>query len=161
MRARTVALALSLLVAFYLVTLGWRGVVLVRQGGVVPVLLGAGLLLLPVVGAWAVVRELRFGRATELLARDAEAAGRLPVDDMPRSPSGRLDRSAADAWFAGFRGEVERAPQDPVAWFRLACGYDAAGDRRRARAAMRHAVALHRAGAGASDPPGRGPASGS
>ncbi len=151
MRSRTVALALSLVVAFYLVTLGWRGVVLVRQGGTVPVLLGLGVLLLPLVGAWAVVRELRFGRSTELLAREAEAAGRLPLDDMPRAPSGRLDRSAADAWFAGFRAEVEQAPQDAVAWFRLACGYDAAGDRRRARAAMRHAVAL-RSGTGRGAP---------
>ncbi len=142
MRARTTAILLSLAVAFYLVTLGWRGVVLLRSGETVGVLIGVGLLLLPLVGAWAVVRELRFGRSTELLAREAEAAGRLPVDDMPRTSSGGVDRSAADAWFARFRAEVDEAPQDAIAWFRLACGYDAAGDRRRARAAMRHAVQL-------------------
>jgi hypothetical protein len=141
-RARTLALVLSALVVLYLVALGWRGVVLVREGGAVPVTLGLGILLLPVVGVWAVWRELRFGRATQALAERAERAGRLPPDDVPRTPSGRVDRDAAQAWFVPFRAVVEAAPDDPVAWFRLACAYDGAGDRRRARAAMRHALSL-------------------
>ncbi len=146
MRARTTALLLTGVLAFYLVTLGWRGLLLVAEGGALRVTLGLALLVLPAVAAWAVWRELRFGRATQALAAELEAAGRLPEDTLPRRPSGRVDRAAADAWFEQFRAEVDAAPDDAGAWFRLACAYDAAGDRRRGREAMRHAVALHRPG---------------
>ncbi len=143
MRARTSALIAFGVLVVYLVAVGWRGVLLVLDGGLVAVLLGLALLALPVVGLWAVLRELRFGRATEVMARQLEERGELPVDDLPRSPAGRIDRAAADAWFEGFRREVDATPSSWEAWFRLALGYDAAGDRRRARAAMRRAAALH------------------
>jgi hypothetical protein len=139
---RWAALAFAVLV-LYLVAIGWRGVVLLRIGGVVPVLLGLALLALPLVGLWAVAREWRFGTATEAMARELEARGQLPVDELPRSAGGRVDRAAADAWFETFRREVDAEPESWSAWFRLALGYDAAGDRRRARAAMRRAAELH------------------
>ena len=145
MRARTSALIAFTVLVVYLVAIGWRGVLLLRTGGVVGVLLGLALLALPAVGLWAVLRELRFGRATEMLARELEDRGLLPVDDLPRSPGGRIDRAAADAWFERFRREVDERPSSWEAWFRMALGYDAARDRRRARAAVRHAVDLHSA----------------
>lgn len=144
MRARTTALLLAAVVALYLAALGWRGVLLLGSGEPVGVALGVGLLVLPLVGAWAVVRELRFGRDTERLAAELDAVGGLPVDDLPRRPSGRVERAAADALYARHRAEVDAAPQDWAAWFRLSCAYDAAGDRKRARAAMRHAIDLRR-----------------
>jgi cytochrome c-type biogenesis protein CcmH/NrfG len=142
-RARWTAFGLAIVVGLYLVAIGWRGVLLLGSDSAVGVGLGAGLLVLPLVGAWAVIRELGFGRATQRLADDLAAAGGLPVDELPRRPSGRVERPAADALFAQCRAEVDAAPDDAGAWFRLACAYDVAGDRRRARAAMRHAVALH------------------
>jgi cytochrome c-type biogenesis protein CcmH/NrfG len=137
---------LSAVLLFYLVTLGWRAVALIRQGGLLEVLLGLGILALPLLGGWALWRELRFGRATEHLARDLEARGLLPEDTLPRRPSGRPDRAAADAWFEQFRTETATSPDQWESWFRLACAYDAAGDRKRARAAMRHAISLRSAG---------------
>ena len=145
MRARTSALIAFAVLVVYLAAIGWRGVILLRSGSVVGVLLGLALLALPAVGLWAVLRELSFGRATERMARELEARGLLPADDLPRSPGGRIDRSAADAWFEGFRREVDERPSSWEAWFRMALGYDAAGDRRRARAAMRRAAELHAA----------------
>jgi len=139
---RGAALAFAALVV-YLVAVGWRGVLLLRTGGPLPVLLGLALLALPLVGLWAVVREWRFGIATQALAGELAERGELPVDDLPRTPGGRVQRAAAQTWFDALRGEVEAEPDSWAAWFRLALGYDAAGDRRRARAAMRHAVALH------------------
>lgn len=143
MKAKWIAVGLAVVVLFYLVTLGQRGWVLVRSGEPGAVALGVGVLLLPLLVAWAVARELRFGTATERMARELDGEGGLPVDDLPRTPGGRVERSAADAAFARYRGETEEAPSDWRAWFRLACAYDVAGDRRRARAAMRHAVSLH------------------
>ena len=91
-------------------------------------------------GARARVRPplRRAGRTT----RRRRAA--CPVDDLPRRPSGRVDRGAADAQFARMREETEATRTSWRAWFRLALAYDAAGDRTRARAAARHAIALTR-----------------
>ncbi len=52
-------------------------------------------------------------------------------------------RAAADEAFARYQAEADAAPDDWRSWFRLACAYDAAGDRRRARAAMRQAARMH------------------
>jgi len=144
-RAKAVVAVLLAAVLLYLVLLGQRGWALVTSGsGPVAVVLGAGVLLLPLVVAWAVGRELVFGVRTEAMARELERDGRLPPDDLPRTPSGRVERGAADAAFARYQAETDAAPQDWGAWFRLSCAYDAAGDRRRARAAMRHAAQLRR-----------------
>ncbi len=69
--------------------------------------------------------------------------GGLPVDDLPRTPSGRIEKDAADERFATYEQQVQEAPDDWRAWYRLAIGYDDARDRKRARAAMRRAIALH------------------
>lgn len=140
MRTKLVVAALLMAFAFYAVTIGWRGVLLVRDGRAAAVALGIGVLLLPLVAGWAVWREVRFGLATERLGRMLHAEGGLPVDDLPRRPSGRVDRAAADAAFAPYRMAVERNPDDWRGWYRLATAYDAAGDRRRARLAARQAI---------------------
>jgi hypothetical protein len=129
----------------YLVLLGQRGVVLIADGTPVSVALGVGVLILPVVVVWAIGRELAFGVRTEKMAHQLEREGRLPPDDLPRNEAGRIERAAADAAFDRYRAETEAAPDDFGSWFRLACAYDVAGDRKRARAAMRRAGALHKA----------------
>jgi hypothetical protein len=106
--------------------------------------LGVALLVLPIVGAWALSRELLFGSRMSKLARTLEAEGGLPVDNLPRTPGGRIVREAADQEFLKYKAEAEAAPEDWRSWFRLSCAYDAAGDRKRAREAMRHAVSLSR-----------------
>jgi hypothetical protein len=144
-RAKAVVAVLLLALLLYLGLLGQRGWLLVTSGqGPAAVALGVGVLLLPLVVLWAVGRELVFGARTEAMARELEAAGRLPPDDLPRTPGGRVERAAADQAFARYRTETEADPRDWGGWFRLACAYDVAGDRKRARAAMRHAAALHR-----------------
>jgi len=150
---RTKATVAVLVVAFtfYAVTIGWRGLLLIGSGRPAAVALGIGVLLLPLLSAWAVARELSFGRASERLARELAAEGGLVVDDLPRRPSGRVDRAAADAAFEPLRLQTEQAPHDWRTWYRLATAYDAAGDRRRARAAVRRAVALHDGTAAGTD----------
>ncbi len=51
-----------------------------------------------------------------------------------------MEREAADVRFVQRQREVEADPDDWGAWFRLAVAYDDAGDRRRARSAMRTAI---------------------
>lgn len=146
MRARNVALLLTAAVVVYLVLLTGRAIALLRTGETVAVLLGTGVLVLPLLGVWLLVTTWRSGTRVQRLARRLDAEGGLPdVSDLPRRPSGRVDRAAADAWFEKRRAEVEAAPEDWRRWYRLAYAYDVAGDRRRARETMRRAIDLEAA----------------
>jgi hypothetical protein len=134
--------AVTLLLVFYLVVSFQRSLLLLADSNLTAKAIGAAYLVLPIVGAWALIRELMFGARTEQMAKVLEAEGGLPVDELPRTPGGRIVRAAADAEFERYRAEAEAAPDDWRSWFRLSCAYDAAGDRKRARASMRDAVKL-------------------
>ena len=143
MKARYTALLLTVILVVYFVLLAQRAVLLIETGTAAGIGLGVGVLILPVIGAWIAFVNLRFGLRVEKLARRLADDGMLPdVSELPRRPSGRIDRDAADAWFEQRKTEVESAPEDWRAWYRLAYGYDIAGDRRRARETMRHALKL-------------------
>lgn len=143
MTARRVVWALVAALLVYFVLLGQRAWWLISDGRVPFVLLGVGVLVLPVVGGYAVWREVRLGRAAQRLGEELAAEGGLPVDDLPRRPSGRVDLAAADAVFEQRRADVEATPDDWRVWYRLALAYGDASDARRGRAALRHAVRLH------------------
>lgn len=135
---------ICLLLVFYMVVLFQRGLLLILDANWIAKILGIALLLLPPIGAWALVRELLFGTRIQKLADILETEGGLPVDDLPRTPGGRIVREAADAEFLKYQQEAEAAPENWRSWFRLSCAYDAAGDRKRARSSMREAITLFR-----------------
>jgi hypothetical protein len=127
----------------YFVLLGRIAVALVGSGRPAAVGLGLALLVMPVIGLWAMIATLRAGFIHQKLARlIAEEGLELDASALPRRPSGRIQRDAADALFATVRTEVEDDPDDWRRWYRLARAYDYAGDRRRAREAMKTAVHL-------------------
>ncbi|MDT5221730.1 MAG: hypothetical protein QOF15_3835, partial [Mycobacterium sp.] len=68
----------------------------------------------------------------------------LDTSALPRRASGRIERGAADAMFDTVRSELDDDPDNWRRWYRLARAYDYAGDRRRAREAMKTAVELER-----------------
>jgi hypothetical protein len=106
--------------------------------------LGIALIVLPLVGFWALAVELLFGFRSVRLGRVLSAEGQDPLGDLPRRPSGRVDRSAADAVFDQCKAEAEVAPERWESWYRLGLAYDACGDRRRARAVIRKAITMER-----------------
>jgi len=63
-RERVTALVLFVVLAFYSVTIGWRGVLLVTDSGgrVVPILLGVAVVLMPLVALYAIWRLVLFAR---------------------------------------------------------------------------------------------------
>jgi hypothetical protein len=127
----------------YLVLLGRIAVALIGSGRPAAVGLGLALLVMPFIGLWAMIATLRAGFAHQKLARlIAEDGMELDTSELPRRASGRIQRDAADALFATVRTEVEGDPDDWRRWYRLARAYDYAGDRRRAREAMKTAVEL-------------------
>ncbi|MGB7980622.1 MAG: hypothetical protein WCF36_07490 [Candidatus Nanopelagicales bacterium] len=143
MTGKRMAVLMAVLLGAYLLFSASRALDFIRAGGAVPIALGVAILVLPGIGLWALWREWQFGRATQALAAELGALGELPVDDLPRRPSGRPERAAADAHFEMVRTRVEADPDAWPRWFELATAYDAAGDRKRARASMRRAIALH------------------
>jgi cytochrome c-type biogenesis protein CcmH/NrfG len=146
-------LRLKLTIAFmcaallvYLVLLGRIAVLMISSGRAVAVVLGVALLVLPAIGLWAMIATLRAGFAHQKLARlVAEDGMELDVSALPRRPSGRIERDAADALFDTVRAELDSDPDDWRRWYRLARAYDYAGDRGRAREAMKTALELRRA----------------
>jgi hypothetical protein len=145
MKGRAAVILMAALLLLYLVLVGWRAVLFVASGEPVGIAIGVALIVLPIIGVWALTRELVFGIRSERLVKLLEEQGRLPVEELPTRASGRPLRDAADAEFPRYQAEVDAAPEDWGAWFRLGLAYDASGDRRRARGAIRHAIALERA----------------
>jgi len=140
-----VSVIILLLLAYMSLTVH-RAWLLLQDPQLIAKAIGAALLILPLVGAWALIREVLFGARMSRLAKVLEAEGGLPPDNLPRTPGGRIVQDAADAEFEKYKAEAEAAPEDWRSWFRLSCAYDAARDRKRARESMRHAISLSRQG---------------
>lgn len=132
---------MTVLLALYIVLVGQRAVAFIDTGLPIGIAIGVALFVVAAVGALLLVLEFRFGvRITRLGAR-LEREGAAPADVVPVRPSGRPMREAADELFPVYRAAVEADPEDWRGWYRLGIVYDAAGDRKRARAAMRTALA--------------------
>jgi hypothetical protein len=143
-------LRVQLLIAFlcvalvvYFVLLGRIATAFIVSGRLAAIGLGLALMILPLVGVWVMVSTVRAGLAHQRLARIIHDEGlELDVSALPRMPSGRIRREAADSLFQSVREEVEREPDNWRRWYRLARAYDYAGDRARAREAMSKAVEM-------------------
>jgi tetratricopeptide (TPR) repeat protein len=144
------ALRIQLLIGFmcvalvvYFFLLGRIAMAFITSGEPAAIGLGLALLIFPLIGIWVMVGTLRAGLAHQRLARIVRDEGmELDVSSLPRMPSGRIQRDAADALFESIRDEVEQDPDNWRRWYRLARAYDYAGDRGRAREAMRKAVEM-------------------
>ncbi|MBV1957919.1 tetratricopeptide repeat protein [Streptomyces albidoflavus] len=143
MRAKITYLVTALVLVVYFVLVGSRGVLLIRHGTPLTIVFGVAVLVLPVIGVWFLWKNTQFVQRANRLAAELEAEGGLPVDELVRTPSGRVVRASADAVFARRRAETEDHPDDWRCWFRLAVAYHDARDTPRARKAMQRAIALH------------------
>ena len=96
---KTFAAMTCALLTLYLAHIAQQGFVMLASGSVAGIVLGAGMILLPILGAWALVREVLFGARIQRMARELAASNELVEDNLPRTPSGRVDREAAAAEF--------------------------------------------------------------
>ncbi|PPJ29453.1 hypothetical protein C5E45_11620 [Nocardia nova] len=131
--------------AFYFLLLGRIAIELMTSGKAAAVAMGVGVLILPILGVWVVATSIRAALAHQHLARRIDDEGlELDVSDLPRRPSGRLEKAAADDLFEQVKKEWEADPDNWRTNYRAARAYDYAGDRSRARETMRRAVELER-----------------
>ncbi len=133
---------MTALLLLYVVLLANTGITLLFTGVLIGQVMGALILAFPLLAVWATIVELRFGLAAEKLVARIEAEGTWPDLGIETRPSGRAIRSSADTAFAKWSALAEENEEDFHSWFNLSLAYDACGDRRRARAAMRKAIGL-------------------
>ena len=133
--AKRIAFILSAVLAVYLGFAFSRGLDLVKTDSAAVKLLGLCVLVLPVLGGWLVIREVRFGfKSTNMGQQVAE--GLLPSREIkPRSPQ-------ADEYLAGAVARTKDAQDLWQNWFCVALGYDLVGERKLARESMQYAVEL-------------------
>lgn len=129
-------------VVAYMLLAGWRGVLLIAAGGITNIVFGISVIVIPCIGAYLVWREIAFGMKASAMGKELSAAGLLDVDDLPRTPSGRIEPAAATARFELVKADVEADPENYANWYRLAVAYEDARDRKAARGAMRKAFEL-------------------
>jgi hypothetical protein len=139
-RAKIGALGMSVLVVFYIVLLGQQGYLFLMQDNLVSQIMGASILVLPLFGVWGIFRELKFGLAVEKLGQKLEDEKGWPSFEFSLRPSGRAVKAEALLEFDKFRQAADADPENWRKWFALGLIYDACGDRRRARMAMRKAI---------------------
>lgn len=131
---------MTALTALYLVFTTQYAIIMISAPEPMAKALGIALIVFPLIAVWYLATEFVFVIRGQLLLRRLGAEGGLPVDDLPRLPSGRIDPEAAKAEFPAYKDAVEAEPESWRAWLRLALAYDAAGDRARARWATREAL---------------------
>ncbi|MEY9969179.1 cytochrome c-type biogenesis protein CcmH/NrfG [Streptacidiphilus sp. MAP12-16] len=140
-RVTYVVVSAALLLGFLVIVV--TGGQLIATGNGLAIGIGICAEVLVVLGVWFLWKTYRFGRRSGQLARELEAEGALPADELKRSAGGRIDRDSADAVFARRQAETEATPDDWRSWFRLAVAYADARDTPRARKAMQHAIKIH------------------
>lgn len=144
MGSRIFAAVMAVLLLMYLVLVAQLAVRLITVDEPIAKALGVALFVLPLVGLWALIAEITFGVRSEHLRRLMVAEGEEVLAGIPRLPSGRAVRSEAQVVFERYKVEAEAAPELWESWYRLGLAYDACGDRRRARGAIRTAITLER-----------------
>ena len=131
---------MAALVLVYVVLLGRQGYQFFMQDEPVGKVMGFFILVLPAFGFWGIFRELKFGLSVEKLGRTLEDEKGWPSFEFSIRPSGRAVKSEALLEFEKFRVAAEADPENWRKWFALGLIYDACGDRKRARMAMRKAI---------------------
>ena len=133
---------MSALVVMYLVLVAERSLALIGSGESIGIAIGSLMIFLPAVAFWGIFMELRFGLRIEKLGEALKKENAWPQFPFELRPSGRPTKDSAQEVFDEFRQKVKADESNWKSWFALGLAYDAAGDRPRARKAMRQAISL-------------------
>lgn len=138
MSAKIWALVMTALAVIYVALLGQKAVLLILDDNWVAKAMGLALLVLPIVAAWAILTEVKFGIDAERLAK----SNSLPELQLELRPSGRATKESAQVEFERIKLLVSQDLESWELWFRLGECYDASGDRKLARKSIRKAIKL-------------------
>jgi cytochrome c-type biogenesis protein CcmH/NrfG len=136
--AKIWALVMTALAVIYVALLGQKAILLILEENLIAKAMGFALLVLPLVAAWAILTEVKFGIDAEKLAR----VNSQPQLQFELRPSGRATKESAQIEFERVKDLVTEDLENWELWFRLGECYDAAGDRKLARKSIRKAIKL-------------------
>ncbi|WP_426183632.1 hypothetical protein [Microbacterium sp. TWP3-1-2b2] len=126
----------------YFVLMGQKAILFIASGEPVGIAMGIALIVLPLIGVWALVREIQFGVQAEKLGTKLDSEGGMPAAETELTPSGRLAKADAEPLIQRYTSEADAAADDWRARYRLGVVQDAAGRRKDARASIRAAIRL-------------------
>lgn len=129
---------MTALAVIYVLLLGQKAVLLLLEDNWVAKAMGVALIFLPLVAAWAILTEVKFGIDAERLAR----SNTQPQLSFELRPSGRPTKESAQVEFERVKALVSQDLENWELWFRLGECYDASGDRKLARKSIRKAIKL-------------------
>ncbi|GAB3599794.1 hypothetical protein [Microbacterium tumbae] len=142
MTARIGVAVMTVCLILYFVVAGQQAFLLIGTAEPIAVIMGVALLVLPLIGVWAVVREIQFGMSADRLGRTLDAEGGMPRAESELTPSGRIAKVDAEGIVARYEAEAAATPEQWRAQYRLGVVLDAAGRRKDARARIREAIRL-------------------
>jgi len=131
---------MSALTLLYVFLLFGRGIVLLQEPDPTVKIFGLAILVLPLFALWSIFSEIRFGIQSEALAKRLDTQGG-PELNLDYRPSGRATKDSAEREFLRISEEL-KSNESWELWFQLGQSYEASGDRRRARSAVRKSIAL-------------------
>lgn len=140
--ARAGVIVVGLCLVLYFVLTGQWAYLYLTSGEPIGIAMGAALIVLPLIGAWAILREVQFGIQAERLGTKLDAEGGMPPAETELTPSGRIAKADAEPIVQRYAAEAEAAADDWRARYRLGVVQDAAGRRKDARASIRDAIRL-------------------
>ena len=129
---------MAALAVIYVVLLGQKAVLLLLEASLVAKAMGVALLVLPLIAAWAILTEIKFGIDAEKLAR----RNTEPPMEFELRPSGKPTKESAQVEFERIKSQVSQDLSNWELWFRLGECYEASGDRKLARKSIRKAIKL-------------------
>ena len=129
---------MAALAVIYVVLLGQKAVLLLLEASLVAKAMGVALLVLPLIAAWAILTEIKFGIDAERLAR----RNTEPPLEFVLRPSGKPTKESAQVEFERITSQVSQDLSNWELWFRLGECYEASGDRKLARKSIRKAIKL-------------------
>jgi hypothetical protein len=130
---------MTLLAMSYVLLLAGRAWTLIQDSNPIAVLMGLGMAVFPLVAIWAIYKEIRFGLASEQLVKRAIAEGVTELE-LELRPSGRATKDSAQRAFESVKDSFDETSWS--SWLLLSEAYEASGDRKRARQAMRKALLI-------------------
>lgn len=142
MKTRIGVAVIAAALILYFVLMGQKAILFIVSGEPVGVGMGIAMIVLPLIGVWAMVSEIRFGVQAERLGTRLDAEGGMPAAETELTPNGRLAKADADPLVQRYLADADAAGDDWRARYRLGVVQDAAGRRKDARASIRAAISL-------------------
>ena len=133
--AKRIAFILTAVLLVYLGFAFSRGLDLLNTDNSAVKLLGFCVLVLPLLGGWLIVREIRFGFKSSSM-------GQQVAEDLLPSREIKLRSPQADEYLESAVARTKDAQNIWQNWFCVALGYDLVGERKLARESMQYAVEL-------------------